>query len=145
MKNHLRTLAPTLMILFFVTVGAPKANAQITTALQAHINHSFVIGEKTLPPGDYTFRMETDSNLGLMTVQNKNGDNVAQFNVRRSIANPTPKHAEIVFRKYGDTEFLSKVYEGGSKNGVSVTETAKEEARFVNEGKHPQEHAEEQP
>jgi hypothetical protein len=29
MKNHLSTLAPTLMILFFVAVGAPNANAQI--------------------------------------------------------------------------------------------------------------------
>lgn len=145
MKNHLSTLAATLMILFFVTVGAPMANAQITNAIEAHVNHSFVIGDRTLPPGEYTFRMESDTNLGVMTVQNKNGDTLAQFNVRQSTANQLPKHSQLLFRKYGDTEFLSKVYEGGSKNGVAITETAKEEARLVNEGKHPLEHAEEQP
>jgi hypothetical protein len=133
------------MILFFMTAGGSWANAQITNALQAHVNHSFVIGDKTLPPGEYTFRMEGDSNLGVMTVQNKNGDTVAQFNVRQSIDTQTPKHSQLVFRRYGNTEFLSKVYEGGTKNGVAVTETAKEEARFVSEGKHPQEHTEEQP
>jgi hypothetical protein len=141
----LRTLGPALMISFFVTAGAPWGNAQITNAIQAHVNHSFMIGAKTLPPGDYTFRIEGDSNLGVMTVQNKNGDTVAQFNVRESIANQRPKHSELVFRKYGDTEFLSKVYEGGTKTGVALTETATEEKRLAKEGQHPLEHAEEQP
>jgi hypothetical protein len=133
------------MILFFMTAGAPWANAQITNPIEARVSHSFVIGDKTLPPGEYTFRMESDANLGLMTVQNKNGDTLAQFSVRQTIDNQTPKHSQLVFRKYGNTEFLSKVYEGGSKNGVAVTETAKEEARFASEGKQPQEHTEDQP
>jgi len=145
MKNHLRTLALPLVISCFATAGAPWANAQITNAIQANVSHSFMIGDKTLPPGQYTFRMESNSDLGVMTVQNKNGDNVAQFTVRQSIANQTPKHSELVFRKYGDTEFLSKVYEGGSKNGVALTETAQEEARLASAGKHAQEHTEEQP
>jgi hypothetical protein len=145
MKNHLRRFAPTLTIFVFVTAGATWANAQIANAIQAHVNHSFMIGDKTLPPGDYTFRMESNSDLGVMTVQNKNGDTLAQFSVRRSIANQRPTHSELVFRKYGNTEFLSKVYESGTKTGVALTETAKEEARLAKEGQQAQEHTEEQP
>jgi hypothetical protein len=145
MKNHLKKLAPTLAIFVFAAAGANWANAQIINAIQAHVSHSFMIGDKTLPPGEYTFRMESNSDLGVMTVQNKNGENVAQFNVRQSIANQRPAHSELVFRKYGNTEFLSKVYEVGSKTGVAVTETAKEEARLVNQGQKAQEHAEAQP
>src|ERR1700733_2804661 len=143
MKNHLRRFAPTLTIFVFVTAGATWANAQITNAIQAHVNHSFMIGDKTLPPGEYTFRTESNSDLGLMTVQNKNGDNVAQFTVRQSIANQRPTHSVLVFRKYGNTEFLSKIYEIGTKTGVALTETAKEEARLVSEGQKAQEHTEE--
>jgi hypothetical protein len=145
MKNHLRRFAPALTIFVFVTAGATWANAQITNAIQAHVNHSFMIGDKTLPPGEYTFRIENNSDLGVMTVQNKNGDNVAQFNVRQSIANQRPPHSELVFRKYGNTEFLSKVYEVGSKAGVALAETAKAEARLAKEGQQAQEHTEEQP
>lgn len=125
--------------------GIAGANAQITNPIRAHVSHSFMIGDKTLPPGDYTFRVEGNSDEGIMTAQNQNGDNVAQFNVRQSIDNHRPKHSELVFRKFGNTEFLSKVYEGGSKNGVSLTETGKEESRLVSAGQHGVEHTEEQP
>jgi hypothetical protein len=145
MKRHLRTLTPLLLSLFFVAAATPWLNAQITNPIQAHVNHSFMIGDKTLPPGDYTFRIEGNTDLGVMIVQNKSGDNLAQFNVRRSIDNHTPKHSELIFRKYGNSEFLSKIYEVGSKSGVAVTEASKEEQRLANSGQHGMEHTEEQP
>jgi hypothetical protein len=145
MRMHPNTLIPALASLFVAALGAPWLNAQITDPIQAHVDHSFMIGDKTLPPGDYTFRMEGNTGLGVMNVQNKNGDNVAQFSVRQSIDNRRPKHSELVFRRYGNTEFLSKIYETGSKSGVALTETSKEEERMVQAGQHAFEHAEEQP
>jgi len=143
MKQHLRTLAPVLLSLFFGVIGTVRANAQITNEIRAHVNHSFMVGDKTLPAGDYTFRIE--SSYEIMIMQNKNGDNVAEFTVRESVDNHTPKHSELVFRKYGNTEFLSKIYEIGSKDGVALTESSKEESRLANQGQHGMEHAEEQP
>jgi len=142
--THLRTLAPALTALLFATAGALSLNAQITNPIQAHINHTFVIGDKVLPPGDYTFRMEQNSNLELMRVENQRGDNVAQFEVRETTADHRPRHSELVFRKYGDTEFLRKIFEGGSKTGSELTETSKQEARMVSQGQHALEHTEEQ-
>jgi hypothetical protein len=144
MKSHFSTLAPVIIALA-LTTAASRLNAQITNPIRAHINHSFMVGDKTLPPGDYTFRIEGNSDLGVMTVQSGNGDNVAQFNVRQSIDSRTPKHSELVFKRYGNAEFLSKVYESGSKSGVSVTDTSKEETRMMKEGERAIEHTEEQP
>ncbi len=145
MKIQVRTLAPALGALFFLTVGAQWSNAQITNPIHAHVDHSFVIGDKTLPPGDYTFRMTDDPSQSLMVASSENGKAAAQFLVRQSVDEHRPHHSELVFRRYGNTEFLSKIYEAGSRNGVSVTETSKEEANLVSQGQHGLEHSEEQP
>ncbi|HTS50000.1 MAG TPA: hypothetical protein VMH05_18760 [Bryobacteraceae bacterium] len=139
--TNLRTLA--LTALLFATAGL-SLNAQITDQIKAHINHNFVIGDKALPPGEYTFRMEKNSGLNVMRVENQRGENVAQFEVRETTADHRPRHSELVFRKYGDTEFLRKIFEGGSRTGSEVTETGKQEARLVSQGQHFLEHTEEQ-
>jgi len=79
-----------------------------------------------------------------MIATNQNGTNVAEFLVRQSVDNQTPNHSEIVFRKYGNTEFLSKIFEVGSKDGVAVMEHSKQEAQLINEGQEALEHIEEQ-
>lgn len=142
MKNYL--LAPVLAGLGFIALSPLSLHAQITAPVRAHIAHSFMVGDKTLPPGDYTFRVEGNTDQGIMEVQSQSGENIAQLNVRQSIDNRRPKHSEIVFKRYGNTEFLSKVYESGSKHGVAVTETGKEEARLVSQGQHAIEHTEEE-
>jgi hypothetical protein len=144
MKNHLRTLAPVLVTLLFVTAGAPWLNAQIIDAIRAHVDHSFIIGNTTLPPGEYTFRMMQDSDLAVMTATSENDKTTVEFIVREAINDHTPSHSELVFRKYGSTEFLSKIFEGGSKTGAEVTETNRQEARLVKHMQHATEHTEEQ-
>ena len=63
MKTYVRNFAPALVGIFFVTIGAPWLDAQITNPIRAHIDHSFVISDKTLPPGEYTFRIMQGSDL----------------------------------------------------------------------------------
>ncbi len=144
MKNPLRTLATVLVGLFFVTAGAPCLHAQILNAINAHIDHAFVIGNTTLPPGDYTFRMMTGSNLQAMTVTSKNNKTSVEFIVDQATDDHRPNHSVLFFRKYGNTEFLTKIFEGGSKTGVQVTETSRQEQRLMKQGQKGAEHAEEQ-
>ena len=144
MKNHLRTLTPVLVSLLFVSAGAPWLNAQIAGAIRAHVDHSFIIGNTTLPPGEYTFRMMPDSDLAVMTATSENDKTTVEFIVRETIDDHTPSHSELVFRKYGNTEFLSKLFEGGSKTGAEVWETSRQEARFVKHTQRATEHSEAQ-
>ena len=62
--------------------------------------------------------------------------------VRESIARTAPAHTELVFNRYGNKEFLRKIYEAGNKTGVTVSETSKEEQELQQQGQKPVEHTE---
>jgi len=144
MKTCMSGLACVLLGLMVVAFGNPQLNAQIVNEIRAHIDHSFVIDNTTLPPGDYTFRMVQNSGLSAMTATSDTDKTSVTFAVRRAQDDHTPRHSEVTFRKYGDTEFLDKVFESGTKSGVATTETARAEQDLVNQGHHPTEHTEEQ-
>lgn len=142
MNTHFRKFAPILLGLFFATVGASQAHAQITQEVRAHLNHSFVIGNTTLPPGDYTFQTEENSELGAMTATSADDKTSVEFVVRQTTADHTPTHSELTFRKYGNVEFLDKIFQSGSKDGAQVTETGRQEMRMAKQQQHSMEHTE---
>jgi hypothetical protein len=131
-------------LVLFTPFLAVHLNAQITNQINADMTHSFMITSKTLPPGKYVFQMSQGSDLQTMTVSTADGKASDQFMVRQSIAPTTPAHTELVFRRYGDKEFLTKIYEAGNKNGVAVAETSKEEKQLQKQGQKPVEHTETQ-
>ena len=114
----------TSFVLFSLGQSAQLLDAQITNQIRAHIEHSFI-------------------DLTQMKASNQDGTAEVLFAVRESIDDHRPKHSELLFRKYGNTEFLSKIYEVGSKTGVSLTETSKQEEALSKQGQ-PTEHTEEQ-
>ena len=121
---------------------APAANAQITRPVKVDISHSFIVSTKTLPPGTYTFRMQEGAGGGVMTVTSADRKNSDYFVVRESQAQSTPAHTELVFRRYGDKEFLTKIYQSGNKLGVAVAEPSKVEKELMARGEQPSEHTE---
>jgi hypothetical protein len=135
MKNHLKAA-------MLIGISAFFLNAQIVNRIEANVSHSFMIGNNTLPAGQYTFRMVPESDLALMTVTDQNGKSV-EFRVRAATAGHTPRHSELVFRKYGDTEILIKIFERGLPDGSEVIETNKQEAVLAKQGR-AIEHSEEQ-
>lgn len=134
--KSLRMLAPVLLFAFGL-------NAQITNDIKAHVEHSFMVGNTTLPPGDYTFHMVQDSNLSLMRATNDGTKTTVEFVIRQTVDNHRPAHSELVFRKYGNVEVLHKVFERGQSTGAEVTESNREEARLAKTSQ-PVEHSEEQ-
>jgi hypothetical protein len=143
MKHNLVTSVLSSVPLFFLAGSSQLLNAQITSEISAHLDHSFIIGDMTLPPGDYTFRVIGENSLTMMNARSADGKTAVDFAVRQSIDNHTPTHTELVFRKYGSSEVLSKIYQAGSKTGAAVVESSQEEASLEKRGK-PQEHREEQ-
>jgi hypothetical protein len=67
-----------------------------------------------------------------------------EFLVRTSIDPTVPKHSELVFNRYENKEFLSKIYEGGSRTGVAVEEPSRQELRLQKQNQQPTEHTESQ-
>ena len=144
MRIQTKTFLPALFSAVLMTVGAESMSAQIVNPIVAHINHSFSIGDVTLPPGQYTFQMLSGSDLSAMTVRSADGNASDEFLVLTTEAPTTPKHSEVIFNRYGDHQFLTKIYEKGSRTGVQVVEPSREESRLQKQGQHPTEHAEEQ-
>ena len=144
MKHQLKLLAIVLANVLFVSATSACLNAQIINPIRAHVDHNFIIANTTLPPGEYTFRIMEDSELAMMTATNDNEKISVNFVVRVATNDHTFAHSELVFRKYGNIEFLSKSFEGGSKTGTEVTESNREEARLVKHMQQPTEHIEEQ-
>lgn len=131
---------------FLLVLAAPLSRAAIPTVghIQADIQHPFVVGNTTLPPGKYDFRMLPRGDQGLMRVSNLNDTITVLFLVRPSIDSHVPNHAELVFNRYGKTEILKKIYEAGSRHGVAIAGVSQEEARLLKQGEKPEQHTEEQ-
>lgn len=144
MTKRVKLFAIPIVSLFLAAGTAPLLHAQITTQIKAHVSHPFIVGNTTLPPGEYTFRMLQGSDLTAMTATNDNDQTSVEFLVRESIDPNTPKHTELVFNRYGHKEFLTKIYQADTKAGVAVMEPSREELRLQKQGQHPVEHAEEQ-
>lgn len=142
--QHLRSSIFCAAAFSFLIVFAQVSLAQITEQIDAHTHHSFIVGNATLPPGQYVFRMMQDSGLQEMTVTSRDGDTSADFLVRDSIDSHVPRHTELVFNRYGNKEFLANVYQIGAKTGVAVIEPSREESRLLKQGQAPVQHTEEQ-
>lgn len=129
---------------FILTMGAQLSSAQIVNAVKANLAHRFTVGNATLPPGQYTFRVMQGTDMMVMTVTSADGNTSDEFLVREATTPNTPKHTELVFNRYGTHEFLTKIFEKGSKIGEAVVEPSREELRLQKQGQHPIEHVEEQ-
>ncbi|HUN85422.1 MAG TPA: hypothetical protein VMU48_13645 [Terracidiphilus sp.] len=132
-------------VLCLSILAIPAAQAQITLPLKADIQHQFTVGQTTLPPGEYVFRMLEGSSLNAMIVTNKDNDTSVEFLVRNSIDSHVPQHSELMFNRYGTKEFLTNLYDRGEKLGVAVIEPSREESRLLREGRQGVPHTEEEP
>lgn len=129
---------------FAMTLGAQMMHAQITDQIKANIAHRFTVGTATLPPGQYTFRILRGTDMNAMMVTSQDGNTSDEFLVREAKLPDPPKHSELVFDRYGNHEFLAKIFEKGHKTGVAVAEPSREESRLQKQGQQPVEHTEEQ-
>lgn len=128
-----------------MAAAAGVSQAQITGEIISNINHKFTVGNATLPPGKYIFQMMHNTDLQILTVTSADGKIQVDAMVEPSQLPASPQHSEVVFSMYGDHAFLSKVYSSGSKIGVSVVESSREEQMLQKQGQRAVERMEEQP
>lgn len=137
-----RPVVKAVLGLFASMCLAQISHAQIVDQIQADVSHSFIVANTTFPAGKYDFRIQPDSDLTIMTVTSADGKHSAEFIVREAQTNHTPQHSELIFNRYGDKEFLSKIFEEGSQIGSAVAEVPRQELRLQRKGQHPVEHTE---
>jgi hypothetical protein len=107
------------------------ANAQVPSdsILKANIPFSFMVQDKTFPAGEYTIKQsgaDDDSEFVLEISSDSGKGKTMVFNTTSASEDQTPAHSNLVFDKFGDKYFLSKIFVAGDNDGNQVEESKME-------------------
>jgi hypothetical protein len=98
---------------FSILAGVALATALSVSAyaqsgdLRAHIPFSFAVEKSVMPAGDYAL-VQLSQNT--WTIRNENSTKAIAAAARPDGDNPEPNVAKLVFTKYGEHYFLSRVW-----------------------------------
>ncbi len=112
-----------IALVFVLTMHPTKAQAQIVGNLEADIPFQFHVGNTKLPPGKYTIHVLDNTDLTVMEITSADGSTSALFEVRSAQANSAPAKSELIFNKYGNRYFLSKLFDESNPSGSQVLES----------------------
>jgi hypothetical protein len=104
-----------LSLLLMVTAVSVAAQSERSGVL--NIPFSFIVGEKTLPAGEYTVEPNRRDYDKVWLVQSREGEASALFTTLPVRANQTQEETKLVFHKYGDQYFLSQIWTPGGNTG----------------------------
>jgi hypothetical protein len=125
MKNIQRAIA---LFGFCLVLTASSALGQSEPQTVVNIPFNFVVGDKTLPAGEYVIRRnKRDSDTTWVVEQKGNGAN-AVLMTRPAYAKDTQEENKLVFNRYTDVYFLSAIWTTGSKTGREVQMSNRERA-----------------
>jgi len=106
-----------LTLLFAMSLWPARAQAQIIGNLEADVPFQFHVGNTTLPAGRYMIHELEGSELMVMQISSVDGKLSALFDVESAQAGTTPEKSELIFNKYGDSYFLSEMFDEGNVDG----------------------------
>src|SRR5262245_59804466 len=87
----------------------------------AHVPFSFIMGTTELPAGDYVVTEDFSDNQGVLRIESVNGRR-SLYALSIAAAEPRPSKSELVFEKFEDRYFLSRVAgEGGLSRQIPLT------------------------
>lgn len=118
MKRQLMTLCLACGSIGLLTTSLQAQQYRITTK----VPFAFAVGDRTCPAGAYDVQAYSFSNFEML--HNQNGKCSLFMSGRRVLSEPAGR-PRLVFRRYGQSYFLSKVWNGkgtGSTLPVSTRE-----------------------
>jgi hypothetical protein len=102
------------MLSLFVTLAAGSVYAQSAMRLKVNIPFEFSVGNEALPAGEYTVRQRFQGHL---VIQSADGSATKTFPTIGARASKTPNKSSLVFHRYGDEYFLSRIWTTGDNTG----------------------------
>ncbi len=110
----------------------PGLQAQITGDIDADIPFAFVVADKTLGPGSYTIH-PLGGDDPAMEIRSQGGRESAVVLITRSVGGSMSPKTELLFLRYGDQEFLSKVLIEHNNEKAEI-ERSRAESKLRREG-----------
>lgn len=106
------TMLTLLLAVSTISVSAQSERSKIT-----NIPFDFIVGQKTLPAGEYTIEPNRRDCLNVWLLQSRDGHLNVLFTTGSVRASETQEKSKFVFHKYGDQYFLSQIWTIGGNNG----------------------------
>lgn len=104
--------------------GGVTANAQTVTKVDAKIPFEFVVGDRSLPAGDYVLRI-TDTSSGSQVLEIRGSNRQTLFTALIQENGDRAKHkAELVFDRTAGTVALAKIIMSDAGYNVAKAEPA---------------------
>ena len=117
----------------------PTLPAQITGDIAADIPFAFVVADRTLGAGSYTIH-PLGGDDPAMEIRAEDGRESAVVLITRSVGGGIATRTELLFHRYGEQEFLSKILIEGIDEKAEI-EPSREESALRREGQKAQLHS----
>jgi hypothetical protein len=123
MKN-VHKLVATMGLLSLLTV-MPLA-AQITDgSVDFTTSFPFYVGNAKMPAGSYRI-IQSENDASILQIQSKDSGHSAFIDFIPTHSAQRHPHSDVTFHKYGDTEYLNRIWVAGQKYGMKVEPTKSE-------------------
>ena len=105
--------------------------AQIVNGVDFTTSFPFYAGNARMPAGSYKIT-QSDMDESILLIQSKDGVHSALIEfLPTHTAQPHP-HSDVTFHKYGDTEYLNRIWVQGQEYGMKVDPTKAETKAAAN-------------
>ena len=119
-----------LMLALALLAAAQRARAQEAVAVLVNIPFAFTAGRAALPAGEY--RVEKLSPGSMVLAIRSTDLRAAAYVTAFATATAEPQaKSKLVFRRYGNSYFLSQLWMAGSPNGRELPKSSKEKEQAL--------------
>lgn len=119
---RITTLSLALMTIVFIGMSTVvvSAHAKTHSTLVLNVPFKFTVGDRLLSPGTYSFEQLLDSapGLNIIAIRSTDGGTYQAAVTTTTQASSIPRSSRLVFRRYGDSFFLSQVWTKGKLVGL---------------------------
>lgn len=139
MKGFFRFTTTIALAIFSIFIISVPAIAQLgSTGEKFTTTFPFYVGNARMPAGSYLIRPSALAPT-ILTIENEHKFITAMIDAVPIRRQETNAHSELVFKRYGDTEFLNRFWTSEGRSGFMI-EPTKTEEKLAAQGK-PQEHS----
>ena len=122
-RRILKGVTMFMLLTMALVTAAATANGQPQHRISARIPFEFIVGDRTLAAADYRIDA-VGAALAICSADSKN--NVVRL--ANVMTQKESKSTRLVFHRYGNTYFLSEVWEVGDRIGRRLVESRQERA-----------------
>ena len=114
----------TLIIAIALASAVISANAQSSRVVVSNVPFEFIVGDQTLPAGEYRIVQTLAHGLTIRSADSEH----AVIRMTNLLSPRDTEKARLMFRKYGERYFLAEVWDGSGSTGRQLTKSRQERA-----------------